>query len=126
MIVLSGQMKARERREVTERLANHTANDPPLLIVGTSSFIGEGFDCPALDTLFLAAPITFKNRLVQNVGRVIRAHPGKNTATVHDYHDELTPVLASSLRKRAPGYVKMGFPDPRKILPYARSSGRRL
>ena len=114
--VLHGQMKTRERREITERLAGHTADDPPLLLVGSSSFIGEGFDCPALDTLFLAAPITFKNRLVQYIGRVTRAHPGKTTATVHDYHDELTPVLASSLRKRAPGYVKMGFPDPRSML----------
>jgi superfamily II DNA or RNA helicase len=82
--------------------------------VGTSSFIGEGFDCPALDTLFLAAPIASKSRVVQNVGRVTRPYPGKTTATVHDYHDELTPVLASSLRKRAPGYTQLGFPDPRK------------
>jgi superfamily II DNA or RNA helicase len=114
--VLSGQVKARERREITEQLARHTARTEPLLIVGTSSFIGEGFDCPALDTLFLAAPITFKNRLVQYIGRVTRPYPSKTTATVHDYHDELTPVLASSLRKRAPGYTKMGFPDPRKLI----------
>jgi superfamily II DNA or RNA helicase len=114
--VLHGQIKTRERREITERLATHTADDPPVLLVGSSSFIGEGFDCPALDTLFLTAPITFKNRLVQYIGRVTRAHPGKTTATVHDYHDELTPVIASSLRKRAPGYIKMGFPDPRPML----------
>ena len=116
VVVLSGQMRARQRREVSEQLANPTADTDPLLIVGTGSFIGEGFDCPALDTLFLAAPITFKNRLVQYVGRVTRAHPGKITATVHDYHDELTPVIASSLRKRAPGYTKMGFPDPRAMV----------
>jgi superfamily II DNA or RNA helicase len=115
-LVLSGQMKTRERRAVTQQLSNHAADQPPLLIVGTSSFIGEGFDCPTLDTLFLAAPITFKNRLVQYVGRVTRAHPNKTTATVHDYHDELTPVLASSLHKRAPGYLKLGFPDPRKMV----------
>ncbi|CAN5871823.1 DEAD/DEAH box helicase family protein [soil metagenome] len=114
-IVLSGGMKARERRQIADQLANHTPDAKPLLIVGTSSFIGEGFDCPALDTLFLAAPITFKNRLVQYVGRVTRPYPSKTTATVHDYHDELTPVIASSLKKRAPGYIKMGFPDPRKI-----------
>ncbi|HYO00788.1 MAG TPA: DEAD/DEAH box helicase family protein [Mycobacterium sp.] len=113
VVVLSGQLKARQRREISEQLANHTVDTEPLLIVGTSSFIGEGFDCPDLDTLFLAAPITFKNRLVQYVGRITRPHPAKTTATVHDYHDELTPVLASSLRKRAPGYTKMGFPDPR-------------
>ncbi len=116
VVVLSGQMKARQRREISEQLANHTADTEPLLIVGTSSFIGEGFDCPALDTLFLAAPITFKNRLVQYVGRITRPHPAKTTATVHDYYDELTPVLASSLRKRAPGYTKMGFPDPRTLV----------
>jgi superfamily II DNA or RNA helicase len=113
--VLSGGMKARERRQITEQLANHSPDSDPLLIVGTSSFIGEGFDCPALDTLFLAAPITFKNRLVQYIGRVTRPYPSKATATVHDYHDELSPVIASSLKKRAPGYIRMGFPDPRKI-----------
>ncbi len=114
--VLSGGMKARERRQIGDQLANHTPDSDPLLIVGTSSFIGEGFDCPALDTLFLAAPITFKNRLVQYVGRVTRPYPSKITATVHDYHDERTPVIASSLKKRAPGYIKMGFPDPRKMI----------
>lgn len=114
--VLRGGMKARERRQIADQLANHTPDSDPLLIVGTSSFIGEGFDCPALDTLFLAAPITFKNRLVQYIGRVTRPYPSKTTATVHDYHDELTPVVASSLKKRAPGYLKMGFPDPRKML----------
>jgi superfamily II DNA or RNA helicase len=113
--VLSGGMKARERRQIADQLANHTPDSDPLLIVGTSSFIGEGFDCPALDTLFLAAPITFKNRLVQYIGRVTRPYPSKTTATVHDYHDELTPVIASSLKKRTPGYLKMGFPDPRTM-----------
>jgi superfamily II DNA or RNA helicase len=116
VVVLSGQIKARQRREISQQLANHTADAGPLLIVGTSSFIGEGFDCPALDTLFLAAPITFKNRLVQYVGRITRLHATKTTSTVHDYHDELTPVLASSLRKRAPGYTKLGFPDPRTLV----------
>ncbi len=111
--VLSGAIKARERRQIAEELANRTPDSEPLLIIGTSSFIGEGFDCPALDTLFLAAPITFKNRLVQYIGRITRPYPSKTTATVHDYYDELTPVIASSLKKRAPGYLKMGFPDPR-------------
>ena len=37
---------------------------------------------------------------------------GKATAEVHDYHDELTGVLASSLAKRAPGYTSLDFPDP--------------
>jgi superfamily II DNA/RNA helicase len=42
VVVLSGQMQARQRREISEQLAHHTADTEPLLIVGTSSFIGEG------------------------------------------------------------------------------------
>jgi superfamily II DNA or RNA helicase len=112
-VVFSGAMKAKARQAAVERLE---AADPsgPLLVLGTGSYIGEGFDCPQLDTLFLAAPISFKGRLVQYVGRITRPYPGKTHATVHDYHDELTPVLAASLNKRAPGYISLGFPDPRK------------
>jgi len=83
---------------------------------GTTARGAQAWARSALDTLFLAAPITFKNRLVQYVGRITRPYPGKATAIVHDYHDELTPVLASSLRKRAPGYTALGFPDPRAKL----------
>ena len=52
---------------------------------------------------------------------IVRPYDGKATAEVHDYHDELTGVLASSLAKRAPGYTSLCFPDPRK-LPYTPSA----
>jgi superfamily II DNA or RNA helicase len=71
--------------------------------------------------LFLAAPVASKGRLLQYAGRILRPYDGKATAEVHDYHDELTGVLASSLAKRAPGYTSLGFPDPRK-LPYTPSA----
>jgi superfamily II DNA or RNA helicase len=105
-------MGAGQRRAALEQL---TSVEAPLLVVATGPYVGEGFDCPALDTLFLAAPIAFKGRLVQYVGRVLRAAPGKHVAEVHDYHDIDTGVLASSLRKRAPGYTSLGFPDPRTM-----------
>lgn len=100
------------RRSPLRRFAGGSAT--PLGAVATGPFVGEGFDCPVLDTLFLAAPIAFKGRLVQYGGRILRAHPGKTTAEVHDYHDVNTGVLASSLAQRAPGYVSLGFPDPRR------------
>ncbi|MQA63866.1 MAG: helicase [Actinophytocola sp.] len=111
-IVLRGGMSATARRDAVARL--QPADGVPLLVVATGPFVGEGFDCPALDTLFLAVPIAFKGRLVQYAGRILRADPGKVTAEVHDYHDISTGVLASSLAKRAPGYVSLGFPDPRR------------
>ncbi len=111
-VVLRGGMAAKQRAAALAQLQQPDANGP-LLVVATGPFVGEGFDCPALDTLFLAAPIAFKGRLVQYVGRVLRPYPGKTTAEVHDYHDVQEGVLASSLAKRATGYLSLGFPDPR-------------
>lgn len=113
-VVLKGGMGSKQRAAANERLIPPESG-PPLLVVATGHFVGEGFDCPALDTLFLAGPVSFKGRLVQYAGRVLRAHPGKQTAEVHDYHDIEVPVLAAALGKRAPGYTSLGFPDPRKL-----------
>ncbi len=110
-VILRGGAGARTRRDALDRLR---PEDGPMLVVGTGPCVGEGFDCPALDTLFLVAPIAFKGRLVQYVGRVLRPAPGKHLIEVHDYHDVETGVLGSSLRKRAPGYVSLGFPNPRR------------
>jgi len=113
-VVLKGGMGARARAAANARLVA-TGEGPPLLVVATGHFVGEGFDSPALDTLFLVGPVSFKGRLVQYAGRVLRAYPGKQTAEVHDYHDAEMPVLAAALAKRAPGYVSLGFADPRKM-----------
>jgi superfamily II DNA or RNA helicase len=111
-VILRGGMSTKIRRLALARLQEPT-DSAPLLVVATGPFIGEGFDCPMLDALFLAAPIAFKGRLVQYVGRILRPYPGKTTAEVYDYHDIDTRVLASSLAKRAPGYLSLGFPVPR-------------
>ncbi len=98
----------RERRAVVDRLDGAKAGEG-LLVVGTTPFIGEGFDALALDTLFLAGPISYDGLLVQCAGRVIRAAPSKDLAEVHDYHDPAAPILAASLPRRMPGYRALGF-----------------
>jgi superfamily II DNA or RNA helicase len=107
-LVLQGAISTTNRRAVVDRLDTAKAGDG-LLVIGTTPFIGEGFDAPALDTLFLAGPISYDGLLVQCAGRVIRAAPGKDTAEVHDYHDPATPILAASLQRRMPGYRTLGF-----------------
>ena len=109
-------MDAKARTAALARLQPQPGQTP-LLAVATGPYVGEGFDCPALDTLFLAAPISLKGRLVQYAGRILRPYPGKATAEIHDYHDTATGVLAATLARRAPGYTSLGFPDPRRITP---------
>jgi hypothetical protein len=63
-VVLRGGMGAKARATALAQLQPQPGG-PPLLAVATGPYAGEGFDCPALDTLFLAAPIAQKGRLVQ-------------------------------------------------------------
>jgi len=125
-VVLRGGMGAKARTSALARL-QPDPGQPPLLAVATGSYIGEGFDCPALDTLFLAAPISFKGRLVQYAGRILRPYPGKATAEIHDYHDTATSVLAASLAKRSAGSPASASPTPPYLshTQFVRSRGNR-
>jgi superfamily II DNA or RNA helicase len=111
-VILKGGTGAKARTAALETLQPPPDGSPPLLVVATSQYVGEGFDCPVLATLFLAAPTSFHGTFEQQIGRILRPYDGKTTAEVHDYHDTLTPVLAAMLAKRAPGYTNLGFPDP--------------
>ena len=113
-VILRGGMGAKSRAAALARLQPQLGG-PPLLVVATGPYAGEGFDCPALDTLFLAAPVANKGSLTQYVGRILRSHENKTTAEVHDYLDQRTGVLAAMLAKRAPGYAGLGFSDPRRL-----------
>jgi len=106
-----GGIPVKARKAALAALAP-SPDGPPLVAAATRSYNGEGFDCPTLDTLLLAGPVAFRGPLVQYVGRILRPYPGKHTAEVRDYHDVLTGVLASSLPKRAPGYISLCFPGP--------------
>ena len=107
-VVMQGGMPAAARRAAVDRLDEARAGDG-VLVIGTTPFVGEGFDAPVLDTLFLAAPVSFDGLLVQCAGRVVRAAPGKNVVEAHDYHDPAVPLVAGSLRRRMPGYRALGF-----------------
>jgi len=77
-LILRGGMGAKSRAAALARLQPQPGG-PPLLAVATGPYAGEGFDCPALDTLFLAAPVANKGSLTQYAGRILRSHENKTT-----------------------------------------------
>ncbi len=84
-------------------------SDAPMLLLATGAYLGEGFDLPELDTLFLAFPISGRSRVVQYLGRVTRALPGKTSVEVHDYHDTLHPLLRRMHQRRLVALKSIGF-----------------
>jgi superfamily II DNA or RNA helicase len=112
-LVLHGQVGKKARMAVIEELAGPPGQDSGLVLVATASLLGEGFDCPPLDTLFLAFPIKFKGSVVQYVGRVLRPAAEKASVEVHDYVDSQVPVLARMHRDRCNAYASLGFDVPK-------------
>ncbi|MDA8202085.1 MAG: DEAD/DEAH box helicase family protein [Chloroflexi bacterium] len=106
--VLVGDVGRKGRRSIIARLAEARVG-AGVVLIATGSLLGEGFDCPPLDTLFVAFPIAFRGRIVQYVGRVLRPMDGKDRIEVHDYVDVNVPVLARMLTKRLAAYATLGF-----------------
>jgi superfamily II DNA or RNA helicase len=96
VIALTGGMGAKTTREVFQRIAD-TPVDSNLILVATGHFIGEGFDEPRLDTLFLTMPISWKGTLQQYAGRLHRLHENKREVRIYDYVDIQVNMLEPEL-----------------------------
>jgi superfamily II DNA or RNA helicase len=107
-LVLSGNLGKKTRSARLGALQN-TPSDKELLIIATGQYLGEGFDCPQVDTLFLAFPLSFKGKLVQYVGRALRSHEDKNSVRVYDYVDTKVPILRKMYAKREKTYRSIRF-----------------
>lgn len=108
IITLFGTSSQKERRETLEKLQAISDNEN-LIIIATGKYVGEGFDYPRLDTLFLALPVAWKGKVAQYAGRLHRNYPGKNEVQIYDYVDIHIPVLERMYQKRLKGYSSIGY-----------------
>lgn len=108
VLLLTGSGGQKAKREKLEQLHN-IPDTESLIVVATGKYIGEGFDEPRLDTLFLAMPISWKGTLAQYVGRLHRNFDGKQEVRVYDYVDIHVDVLERMHRKRLKGYAELGY-----------------
>lgn len=65
-------------------------------VVSSVGVLTEGFDAPAAEVCILARPTLSLTLYMQMVGRVLRPHPGKQGALIHDHAGNL---------------LRHGFPD---------------
>lgn len=108
VILLTGIGTTKEKREAMQRLQT-IPDSEQLVIVATGKYVGEGFDYPRLDTLFLALPISWKGLLTQYAGRLHREYEGKKDVHIYDYIDIHEPICDSMYRKRLKGYAAIGY-----------------
>lgn len=108
LILLTGANGTKARREQVREL-NRVDDSDSLILVGTGSLLGEGFDFPRLDTLFMATPVSGENVVEQYVGRLNRDYDGKENVIVYDYVDSHIPKFDKMYAARLKAYKKIGY-----------------
>ena len=106
--VLHGRMSMKQREALITALYA-LQPDSPRILLATGKLVGEGFDHPALNTLVLAMPISWKGTLQQYAGRLHRDHVTKTDVRIIDFVDSGHPALLRMWEKRQRGYRAMGY-----------------
>jgi superfamily II DNA or RNA helicase len=106
---IDGAMGKKARAAVLTKITAQAETDSGFALLATSSLVGEGFDLPQLDTLFLTLPVSFKGRIIQYAGRLHRACEGKSEVRIYDYTEPEHPLTAHIHRKRMAAYRGMGY-----------------
>jgi superfamily II DNA or RNA helicase len=114
IIVLHGGMRTKVRKEMIAKLTE-IPDSEERLIIATGQYLGEGFDDPRLDTLFLAMPFSFKGKMVQYAGRLHRQYHGKTEIRIYDYVDTNISVLMRMYKRRLKAYKALEYEE---IIPF--------
>jgi hypothetical protein len=100
-----------ERTDHLDRLEQLATipRDEARVILATGRHVGEGFDDPRLDTLFLALPVSWRGTIAQYAGRLHRLCEGKREVRIHDYADLEVTMLARMFERRCRGHEALGY-----------------
>jgi superfamily II DNA or RNA helicase len=108
IFILKGGLGKKQLKTTMEEIQNNSEHEHKI-ILATGKYLGEGFDLPSLDTLFLVFPFSWKGMLIQYTGRLNRASQGKKEIRVYDYVDGKVQVLSRMYGRRLKGYKTLGF-----------------
>lgn len=108
VFLLYGDNTDKENSEIRKELKG-IPDDKSIILIATGQKIGEGFDYPRLDTLMLAAPVSFSGRLEQYIGRLDRDYAGKENVIVYDYVDSHVRYFDNMYLKRLKTYKRVGY-----------------
>ncbi len=110
LVVLKGGLGKKKLSVINAKLDEW--KDLPHVVLATGRYLGEGFDDPRLDTLFLAMPVSWRGVLSQYAGRLHRLHNSKSEVRIFDCVDQGNPVLARMFERRTKGYEALGYSLP--------------
>lgn len=107
---MSGDTKAELRENIRQHVRNHHSDN---IILASSGVFSTGVNIPALHNVIFASPTKSKVRVLQSIGRVLRRHDTKETATVYDIADQIyrkkNCYVYSHFQERYKYYIEEDF-----------------
>ena len=108
VFLMTGNNSKKEHRKILEQMHQVDKNES-LILIATGSLVGEGFDFPRLDTLFMATPVSFRGVVEQYAGRLNRDYAGKENVIIYDYVDNHITMFNNMYMKRLKAYKQIGY-----------------
>lgn len=108
IFLLQGGRSSRERDMLRQEM-NAVPDTESIILVAIDKYIGEGFNYPRLDTLFITMPMAWEGNVEQYAGRLNRDYEGKKDVIIYDYVDYHIRQFSNMYAKRLCAYKKIGF-----------------
>jgi len=108
--VLTGKVPQRKRNQMLDSF-----RDGNLQCILATQLADEGLDVPRLDRVHLTFPGKHDGRIIQQVGRAIRAYADKEDAIIYDYVDDFVSPLARQYLARKLTYTRLKIPTRKAV-----------
>lgn len=108
VFLMTGNNSKKEHKKILEQM-HQVDKAETLILIATGSLVGEGFDFPRLDTLFMATPVSFRGVVEQYAGRLNRDYEDKENVIIYDYVDNHIPMFNNMYMKRLKAYKQIGY-----------------
>jgi superfamily II DNA or RNA helicase len=110
--ILTGKRSKRDRIEILERFRSGE-----LRCLLATQLADEALDVPRLNRVVLTFPGKHEGRIIQQIGRALRAHPGKTNAKIYDCVDNVGVLRRQwTQRKRTYHQNKISIKGPKTAI----------
>jgi superfamily II DNA or RNA helicase len=97
------------KKETRKKIMHQFRSGEIKCVLGTQ-LADEALDVPRLSVVILTHPGKHEGRIIQQIGRALREHPDKNSATIYDVADDRVSVLRRQWMLRKQTYKTLKIP----------------
>ena len=107
-VMVTGKMTSKVGKAYREQAIEDMRNGKKRYLFATYALAKEGLDIPCLERLYLTTPVKDEAVVIQSVGRIARAYPGKQEPIALDYVDRNIRFCQKAWKERLRHYHKIG------------------